>query len=333
MDSVLSCMVTDNLGPGTLSDKFVQLLREHLQCAGGIVLRERSRALAVALAHLELEDGSAVAVDALSPWYFDTVIRECGLRPLYVDVAEEEPVIDTVALSAVAGQGTATDGTPAAVIVAPHHGYLPELAAIADLGLPVVEDVTEGIGSHDGTDAAGSIGRFVLVGLEADGMITAGGGAALLGRSRTDRNALRHEQDQLPPDALLSDMNSALGITQVRDLEKYIARRAEIAEAYRRAAMRGRHKVVSPAGDGENGWPGFPVMIEGSVAEVVAYARKKGVEVAPAFPHSAIARSVCDEAQYPNARTALLRCVIFPLYPSLSAKEVATVERVIATLP
>jgi dTDP-4-amino-4,6-dideoxygalactose transaminase len=361
-------MVTDNLGPGSLSDRLIQLLREHLQCAGGIVLRERSRALAVALAHLNLEPGSSIAIDPLAPWYYDALIRSSGLVPHYVDLADDALVVDTEALKALVANPAEGDGHSdapvpdalTAILLTAHCGYLPDLTAMDELGVPVIEDVTEGIGSHDGRNGAGSIGRFVLVGMEPDAMVTSGGGTALLARSRGDRNSLRHEQEQLPSDALLSDMNAALGITQVRDLEKYVRRRAEIADAYRNAAMRGRHRVPVQAGDGENAWPGFPVMIDGSVPDVVAYARKKGVEAVPAFRDSVIGRygraareadvpdtddpavqaqdtdtaaQVIDEESYPNARKALLRCVLFPLYPSLSGKEVSTIERVIASLP
>jgi dTDP-4-amino-4,6-dideoxygalactose transaminase len=40
-----------------------------------------------------------------------------------------------------------------------------------------------------------------------------------------------------------------------------------------------------------------------------------------------------NTADFPEARKAMLRCVAFPLYPSLTSKEVAAVERVIITLP
>ena len=39
------------------------------------------------------------------------------------------------------------------------------------------------------------------------------------------------------------------------------------------------------------------------------------------------------EEEFPNARSLLLRCVQFPLYPALTGKEAALVERVLSTLP
>jgi perosamine synthetase len=343
MDSVLTCLVTESLGPGELGDKLIQLMAERLNLHGGVAYRERSRALATALRNLDMERGTTIALDPLVPWFCDETIRSAGLVPRYVDVSSDVPCVDIAAAIGL---------HPDAVIATSHLGYLADLDTLAESGIATVEDITEGVGSHTGRTPAGGVGRFVVVGMESDAVITAGGGAALLCRSRSDRNVLRHLQDLLPPDAMMADMNASLGLTQLRQVERFLHRRNEIADVYRNAIARGRHRCSVQSGDGENTWFSFPVTVEGSAAEVIAYARKKGVEARPAFSDSVLSRfgrvsresarepdfcdppaAVIDEEAFPNARSALLRCVLFPLYPSLTGKEVNTVARVIASLP
>ena len=43
--------------------------------------------------------------------------------------------------------------------------------------------------------------------------------------------------------------------------------------------------------------------------------------------------AVIGDGECPEARALGLRCVRFPLYPALTSKEVATIERVLSTLP
>ncbi|MFW5743238.1 MAG: DegT/DnrJ/EryC1/StrS family aminotransferase [Spirochaetota bacterium] len=382
MDAVLSCMVTDSLGPGSLSDQLSTAVGDYLGLAGGIALRERARAFAIAVGLLDLEPGSRVLLDPLVPHAYHAVLHELGLVPVYVDVSEDSLCIDAERAEAFVETSRGTEAEPAAIVTHTTLGFVPAMESLAALGLPVIEDVSEGIGANTGEERVGRFGRFVIVGMEPEDVITAGGGTVLLASSKSDRTALRRRAEELSADALLPDMNAALGLTQIREIEKFVARRAEIASVYARALMRGRHRSPVQPGDGQNVYLSFPVLAEGSVSDVVSYAKKKGVEARQAFSAVMLARyglterevaspahataaggaasgqatavapapapdptapsgvsilaagpPTVAEADFPVARSLLLRCLVFPLYPSLTAKEVATIERVLTTLP
>lgn len=356
MDAVLSCMVTDRLGPGTIGDDLVGAVAGYLKLPGGVALRERSRALGIALGQLELEPGSRVLLDPLSPKSYHELIWSMNLVPHYVDTVAGGVTIDPLAVEQAAGQA-------AAVITATHLGYVPEMERIAATGLQVIEDISHGIGGHTGEDRVGAYGRFVLVGMEPDGIITAGGGTLVLTSVKKERAALKRLADALQSDALLPDMNAALGTTQIKEIEKYIARRAEIASVYTKALMRGKHRSIVQSGEAESVWFTFPVVLAGSSADAIKYAKSKSVEAALPFadsalsvygtrPESDVEPSVTDDqspsgepasepsrlpalssTDYPNANEMVLRCVQFPLYPALSGKEIETVERVLISLP
>jgi dTDP-4-amino-4,6-dideoxygalactose transaminase len=86
-------------------------------------------------------------------------------------------------------------------------------------------------------------------------------------------------------------------------------------------------------GEAENVYYSFPVLLTAGLREVTQYGRKKGVEVHQAFDGSVLALRELPDDGFPNARPFLLRCVLFPLYPSLGKKNVTLVERVLTTLP
>ncbi|MFW6313339.1 MAG: DegT/DnrJ/EryC1/StrS family aminotransferase, partial [Spirochaetota bacterium] len=336
MDAVLSCMVTDSLGPGSLADQLTGAVGEYLGLAGGIALRERARAFAVALDQLELPEGAAVILDPLAPHVYHRVLLERGLAPVYVDVLDTSLCIDPDGVGRAIELIVESGGHVGAIIARTALGFVPEMESIAAFGVPIIEDISEGIGANTGEERLGRFGRFVLVAMEPESVITAGGGSLLLTASKSDRASLRRAAQNLSSDSLLQDMNAALGLTQIREIEKFIARRAEIAAVYTRAIMRGRHHAPVQPGEAQNVFLTFPVLIEGSVGDVVSYSRKKGVETTHVFSGSVLdryGRSEHDEgaeeqeqadgaagrvaeADFPVSRSLLLRCLHFPLYPS-----------------
>ena len=343
MDSVLTCMVNDDLGHGDRSNELVSAVSHHLGIAGGIGLRERGRALALALEMLDLPSGSRVAMDPLVPAHYHDVVVDAGLTPAYVDVAGEGTCIDPRKLESLGA------GALGAIVTHTTLGYVPDMDAIARIGVPMIEDISEGIGANTGDRLVGSYGRLVIVGMEPDGIITAGGGTLLLAATKADVARLRISAGDLPSDALLPDMNAALGLTQIKELERFISRRAELASVFARAVMRGRHTVPGQPGDAESVHYAFPVVLSGGTADVRQYARKKGVDTAMAFGGSVLARygrpavqdggsdaagaAVINESDFPAARALVLRCVRFPLYPALTGQETSIIERVLSTLP
>lgn len=334
MDSVLTCLVNDTLGPGEKSSELAAAVAHYLGIGGGVSLRERSRAFSIALDHLDLRPGAKLAMDPLLPAVYHDVVVNHGLEPLYVDVAEHVPCID-------AGLLEDLDEPPGAVVTHTSLGFVPDMERIERLGVPILEDISEGLGSNTGDRPAGSYGRFVIVAMEPDSIVTAGGGALLLASTKADAARLKSAVDQLPGDARLPDMNAALGLTQLKQIERFISRRAELAAAFTRAVMRGRHSVPSQPGDAQNVHFSFPVLLSGAVVDVRAYCRKKGVETELAHADTIFALTRNHDADtkplerdaYPHSRAAALRCLRFPLYPALTGNEAESVQRVLSTLP
>jgi dTDP-4-amino-4,6-dideoxygalactose transaminase len=334
MDSVLTCMVSDSLGPGVLGQKLVKETCEYLCCAGGVALREYGRAIGLALDVLGLEKGAGVIISALAPRVYRDVFEEKGIRALYADVEEDSGCLSAEAAGELAGEASA-------IVVHAGLGFVPDMETLAGYGLPLIEDVSQALGSHTGSRKMGSHGACTIVSLEPEGIITAGGGALLLCRSRRETGALSKLTENFLSDVLLPDFNAALGITQIKNIEKFIQRRREIAAVFSHAAAQARHKMLRQKGEAENIFFSFPVLLSSGMKDVQAYARKKGVETKGAFAESVLAYLPDSSAEsspgaaksFPVARGFLLRCLLFPLYPSLTKVSVEQISKVLSTLP
>jgi len=361
MDAVLTAMVEDRVGPGEYSRVLIQTAKEHLRFDFALALRSPATALHLALKALGLNDGDGVLLSALSPHYYAQVLADLRLTPMYCDVPSFSfPCIspETVEKAISARQA---DVQPRCILL--HHtlGFLPDTAAIAALGIPVVEDVSQSYRSQaagqgrevadkkrdDGQPAdktpavtaeapkpsrETAHGTFTVLGLEERDMLTSGGGALLFAMSRRDASVLRGYSN-LPPEYCLPDINSALANVQFRETERSLERRREIAGVYTQASLRTKHKhFVSLDGFEYNNYA-FPLVLETSMKDVTAYARKKEIIVENAFAKSLAGTGTVDSALCPTSYSLSLRTVLFPLYPRLRSAETERVAKLITTLP
>ena len=358
MDSVLSCMVSDTIGPDRISKQLVDAIGEYLKRKGGLALREYPRAVELALEGLGLGAGSRVVGSALLPALYAEAFEALGIEFVPADVSEAAPVItpqtvqEAIAAAAATGAADADEGATAnhgaadanqatadpaagadALIVDTALGFCPDLEGLSALGIPIIEDISQGLGAHTGDRLAGTFGRFTIIGLEPEHIVTSGGGAVVIGAGRKESSWLKGRGEELPPEVLLPDVNSALGLTQIKELDRFLEKRRELAPRFIRSLSGGRHRMPAQPGDGENVFFSFPVALETGMNEVIAYARKHDVEAVPAFSGSLVAFRAGMEERVPNARGYLMRCVRFPLYPLLKNSESERISRVLSTLP
>jgi len=354
MDAVLTAMVEDKIGPGEQSKVLIQTAREKIKFDYCLALRSPVIALHLALQSLNLERGQAVIVSALSPFYYDRVIKDSGLVPLYCDVPSSAACLNRETVEkALASRGEGVD--PRCIVL--HHtlGYLSDAAGIAELGLPIIEDCSQSYGSYiqqgsselegaqqpEAGESApgepvvvipvGNVGVFTILGLEERDMLTSGGGALLYATSRRDAAVLRN-LDDLPPEYGLPDMNAALAVVQFREAAKNLSKRREIAQHYTQSALRTRHSRFVHTDVEYNNYA-FPLVLTQGVKDVKAYARKKNTAVENAFENTLVGSGIIPPEQCPEAYSLSLRTVLFPLYPRLKLSDAERIAKLILTLP
>jgi dTDP-4-amino-4,6-dideoxygalactose transaminase len=329
MHSVLTQLVDEDIGPGKATRELVAALSAYLGAAGGAAVTSLYAAVALAAELVGLKPGARVVVPALAPAVYRDSLSSRGLEVVLVDV---DPQTGTPSRE---GLAAALSGGAAAVFA--HHtlGFPMAYEAATEAGIPIIEDVTSSLPpaapAEDGL--VPSLPDLLLVSLDAEGLITAGAGATLLTRRRSQLAALKGAACNAAQHQQLPNMNAALALAQIQDLDHDRARRQEIALMYREALRRSRHGTFAASGDGGTPVSSFPVLLQDSLADVRQYARKHGVETRPAYAESCLAAAPEQHESFPNARRLLLCCLLFPLYPMLSRKSAESVCKVLATLP
>jgi dTDP-4-amino-4,6-dideoxygalactose transaminase len=327
-NSVLNCLVTDQIAAGPLNQEFAAVLSKVLAVAGGIGLISYRSCIHCALELLELEKGDGVILSALAPQEYLRIFEARGLRAMIADVDPACPLPSVDSVEQQLSKGAK------AIVLFYTIGALPAGDELFRLGVPVIEDVTQAVGGFCGDRPCGARGRAALLSLDPGGLITAGCGGAVFSPDRRGLRTLKDIVARAHGGELLPDMNAALGINQVRELPRFLQKRDDIAQVLREALQRSRHSSLLEEGAGVN--VSFPVLVKDGRPAVRRYAEKLGIQTEAAFSDSVLSVEGANSTAarpYPNAEQLLWRTLLFPLYPSLARKDIQLLCKVLSTLP
>lgn len=314
-------MVHDKLSGGEINRQLAKEAAKVLKLKQTVVLASASDGVRRICDGLGLSAGDQIVVSPLAPAYWIEVLSRNGLVPLFADVLESSPVLDPASVAALLPAG------PKAVVADCCLGYLPDVPALTALGLPVIEDMTHGAGGRLAGQAVGTQGAAVLMHFSPETLM-AGAGGCLVGF----RNPTLEEDDLATEWDTLSDLGSALILSQWQDAESFAEKKREhFRHLFHRLPR--AYRQPKQAGDGEPVLPWFPILVESGAKEVLSHARKKAVEADWAFRHRPHL-NVDSAADFcPRARYFLFHTLVFPLYSTFSLKELELLGKVISSLP
>lgn len=327
MDAVLTCMVSEKIGPGEMNQKLTQLVRESLAIEGATAFRSAAIALQYALKALDFPAGSGIILSALAPDWHYFAVKALGYEPVIADVDPETALITPqIAEEAVSRGGRL-------LLLHETLGFLPDMPGLLALNIPVIEDISQSVGAILAERHAGQFGIFSILGLEERDLLTGGGGAVLVAPARREAIVLKKLAEEAPITDILPDINSALAYVQLKELPRNAELRKDMNGLYVGSLMQGRHKTFIQGGEGQAAVYSFPVILSSGLKEVKQYVNRKEIEIEATFSSSIAARLGDALEGAPNAKSLLMRCILFPLYPRLGSANAAKIAKILATLP
>lgn len=279
VDSLRSGWITT--GPKTV--KFEQALAEYLGCKNVIALNSATAGLFLCLKTLDIGQGDEVIT---TPYTFAAtvnVILHSGATPVLVDVCRDDFNIDPAQI-----EKAVTDKTKAIIPVhfAGRSCDLDAITAIADKHhLTVIEDAAHAIGTEYKGKKIGGISRFSVFSFHAVKNLTTGEGGAVTTNDSEAAEKLRTmalhgmnkdawkrfapggkwHYDIVAPGYKynMMDIQAALGIHQLRKLEKNLVKRNGIVEQYR-LGLSDIPQIMLPkdTNDGRHSRHLFPILID-----------------------------------------------------------------------
>jgi perosamine synthetase len=249
--AVQEVLRSDWLTTGPKVPAFEAALAAFVGAKHGVAVSSGTAALHAAMHALELRPGDEVIVPAMTFAATANCVVYEGARPVFADVDPESLLIDPEdAARRITGHTRAILAVDFAGHPAPY-GALRELAARH--GLALVSDGCHALGAEAGGRKVGALADMTAFSFHPVKHITTGEGGmvttdddALAGRLRRFRNhgiatdfrereargSWYYEMVDLGFNYRLTDLQCALGLSQLERLEDFLARRRQVAAAY-----------------------------------------------------------------------------------------------------
>lgn len=233
------------LGPEV--DAFEREIAERVGVSHALALSSGTAALHLALLEVGAGPGTAVVVPTMTFIASANAIAYTGAEPVFVDSGPDgnvDPALLLEAVDTLRREGT----TVAAAMTVDLFGRCAEydelVDALAERGVPLIEDAAEALGATYGGRGAGSFGRAAALSFNGNKIMTTSGGGMLLShdadlieRARYLSTQARqpvpyYEHTEIGYNYRLSNILAALGRAQLSRLDEMIARRREIRGRY-----------------------------------------------------------------------------------------------------
>ncbi len=283
-DAVMEVLRTPHLSMGPKLQEFEQAICDYTGSKHAIAVNSGTSALQIAVRALGLRPGAEVILPSFAFSAVLNVVLQEGLQAIFVDI-DPETYNTTPELVAAA----ITPST--ALILAVHtFGFPVDTEALRDIssgtggsraGRPrhtihLIEDACEALGAEVGGRKVGTVGDAGLFAFYPNKQITTGEGVVLI--TSDDRMAAltRQLRNQGRDPALnwyqhadigfsyrLSDINCALGISQLTRIEAVVEKRQEVAKIYDRELSRISDIVRPPLTSkiGRISWFVYPIRL------------------------------------------------------------------------
>jgi perosamine synthetase len=326
--------VSDVLASGHVSEgekvrEFEAQIASFVGTRYGIAVSSGTAAIHAALVGLHVGMGDEIIVPSFVCAGPYMAVLHAGATPKIVDVDTSDYNLSVRTVKS--GISSKTKG-----IIVPHmFGNPAELDGMLDLGIPIIEDCAQALGSKYKDRRVGSFGRLSVCSFYATKMITTGEGGMILTNDREIYDAALdiREYDKKPLTALrynykMSDIQAALGISQLRKLGAFIERRKKIAAIYNERFSDIDISLPCIASQKDSVFYRFVVKV-GRLEHIQRVMKKNGV-ICQRPIWEPLHRSF-REIKCPNSDYLYDHSLSIPLYPSLSEEEVEHVAKTVGS--
>jgi perosamine synthetase len=343
---VLDVLRSGRLSLGPLLGEFESAFAAQVGAAQASAVSSGTAGLHLALRAVGVTEGDEVVTTPFSFVASANVALYERARPVFADIDPVTLNLDPAAAAA------AVTGRTSALLPVHVFGYPADLAAFEKLGLPIVEDACEALGTVDADGiTVGGRGHPAVFGFYANKQLTTGEGgmvtvadAALKERIDSERNQGRApnmdwlDHDRLGFNYRLSDLACALGLAQLEHLDEMLAGRARVAAAYREALaeIEGIQLPLADSGRVRRGWFVYVVQLprERDRDAVVRALHDRGIPSKPYFPAIHLMSYYRQqfghrEGEFPVCEDVAARSIAVPFFPQMSEGQV---ERVAGAL-
>ena len=324
LESVLYCMIKDDLAPGLHLKNFTSMLSTELNISRVVAFSSYFHAFETAFQLIGAEKGDEVIIPSFSRANILNALLRCIMKPVLVDIEPDS------FLPSLAGMKKKLTARTRCILIPQMFGIPNDLSAYRELGLPLIEDIDGSLRAKVNGKSVGGFGDYVTMNLNDYSIITTGGGGVLAIQDRGLRQFFQSLNED--SDFLMSDFNASLGISQLNRLGKNIETRRIIGGYYDEAVFASRCVLVGRDEGKELSFSSYVVKTETPIGECVNFFKKFGIPVRRGIEvplHSSLG---LPAKEYRNSEEMHNTLLALPIYPTLRQQDIEKIVKGIKTI-
>lgn len=326
-------IASNYVGDGPSNIKLAAMLCNYIGQANAVVVNNGSSALFLALQALKAKYPSkdqVIVSSYVCPAIINTILGS-NLKLSLVDVNSEDLNMDLSDVEQKINESTL-------VVIAASIGGIPmDIGAVKALGLPVIDDCSQAIGSEFNNRRCGTDGDISIFSFGSTKMVTGGtGGAALtndedlyqsmkeLATYEKPVEYYRKHGFELSYNVGLSNLNASIIISQIERIAGFIDKRRDIAAQYD-AAFTSKDVSLQVEGTGElyNRYR-YYILAEDR-ERILNEFLSNDIVASPSLAHNIASYFNLEANQFPNLWRLQSLLVSIPIYPGLSESEIGKI--------
>ena len=352
ISAVTAVLKTDWITQGPKVAEFEDKVAEYCHARYAVAVSSGTAALHAACAVAGISPGDEAITTPITFAATANAIVYCGGKPVFADIREDTLNIDP---AEIRKQLSPRTKTILPVDFSGHPADLDEIKAIArEKGLTIIEDASHALGAEYKGQKIGSLADMTIFSFHPVKHITTGEGGMILTDSEEFHQKLRifrhHGIVKDNPDKgpwyyeiynpgynfRITDFQCALGVSQLKKLDRFVERRREIARRYNEA-FAGIKEIITPIED-KNVKAAYHIYVIQLRTELLKAGRKEifealraeniGVNVhyMPLHLHPFYQREFgYKKGDYAGAEKYYDRAITLPIFPGMTDEDIADV--------
>ena len=333
LEVALTVMISDKLATGDIIYEFERTFANYYgKSYSSVFVNSGTAALYLILNHLGIKEGDEIILSSYLNSSPLQVISMFKAKPVLVDITEDsyqmdmDLVIDKI-----------NDNTKA-IIVSHMFGNVTLIDELADIKIPIIEDASHSLGAIYKDKKIGEYGDYAYFSLSATRMITSGGAGGMILTNKKGIEAIRDIRHYDKKDDFIqrfnyypTDLQAAIGIEEMKNLDRMITVRNDIASFYDTAIM---ESSLSKHALHDSELPSnyrYVCKANGSmnINEIIDMFARHGVDVTRPIYKPLHQYLDLDKNYFPNSEDAFLKSVSIPIYPTLVKEDANLITKLL----
>jgi len=321
IDAVTSVLKSGQISQGPKVSAFESQLASTIGRKFAVATSSGTSALHLSLLALDAREGDEIIIPSFVCTAVLNAVNYTGATPRIVDI---DPL--TYNISVLSVEKAITKQTKAVIV--PHmFGFPARIEKLVELGIPVIEDCAQSIGANVQGRPIGSFGLLSVFSFYGTKVLTSGEGgmvisdsADLISKVADLRDYDNRNEYVLRYNYKMTDLQAALGLSQLSRLDDFIKKRQKIASRYIEEFKDTPMSLPYKPDKCEHIYFRFVVKMKKPVLDMLKKLHAKRIFCqCPIFTplHVSLNLSGC-----PNTNEAWETTFSVPLYPSLTEEEI-----------